>query len=119
MVHLHELLRAGAVDPIQHAEPTTGRGQRESGGGQEGGGGEEKAASQQKLPPQGCLELPPGSHKGEQMSRLPGILWRLCIDLVGSLICHHIQCVFLLVIVHNLPARHPNRLMLSFADFYR
>lgn len=29
VVHLHELLRAGAVDPIQHTEPTTGWGQRE------------------------------------------------------------------------------------------
>lgn len=29
MVHLHELLRVGSLDPTQHTEPTTGRGQTE------------------------------------------------------------------------------------------
>lgn len=40
---------------------------------------------------------------------VPGIFRRLCIDVVGPLVGHNIQCILLLMIVHYLPAEsRPN-----------
>lgn len=56
-----------------------------------------------------------GNHKGElcphetlpqsavMSCNVPGVLWSLCVDVVGSLVGHNVQCIFLLVIVHDLP----------------
>lgn len=37
-------------------------------------------------------------------NNVPGIFWRLCIDVVSPLLSHNIQGIFLLMIVHYLPA---------------
>lgn len=126
MVHLHELLRAGAVDPTQHIEPTTGvRGSSES---------ESQQTCNWKL----HREVPLATTRGNFISthhlyrdddkvkhylptrprlvfdlyrmygyNVPGIFWRLCIDVVSSLLSHNVQCVFLLMIVHDLPTERP------------
>lgn len=38
---------------------------------------------------------------------VPSIFWRLCIDVVSPLLCHNVECILLLVIVHNVPEKKP------------
>ena len=50
---------------------------------------------------------------------IPGIFWRLCIDVVGSVVSHNIYCIFLLVIVHDLPTEKQSEPCLLRNSTYR
>lgn len=56
--------------------------------------------------PQGGTWFPTLIQRGDfyEIYLVPGVFWGFCVDVVGSLVSYNIQCIFLLVIVHDLPA---------------